>query len=313
MIDRKDIRVRDPYIVVYNDKYYMYVTTGEKSLSYYYSTDLDNWELGGVCFEIPEDSWAFKDVWAAEVHKYNDKFYMFVSLLAKEYPQGTLGFGVDAPGCEYSKGGFRATQVAVADTPEGPFIPIVNNGVTPGDRSCIDGSLYVDNGVPYLFYSRDWVQHYVESEKAYIGEIWCAKLTDDLSSMIGEPFRVFASNEAPLSKERPDRNPKFVRYGSDAPFVQKLSGGSLFLTWSPYLDDHYVVLGAVSKSGKVDGEWTHLDTPVFENDGGHAMFFTDLEGRLCMCLHAPEKWTQERAHIFEMEECGGVLKIVKEL
>ena len=103
-----------------------------------------------------------------------------------------------------------------------------------------------------------------------------------------------------------------IRYGSDAPFLQQLSDGKLLLTWSPYLDDNYVVLSAVSESGDLRGPWTHVLTPLYDQNGGHAMFFRDLNARLCMCLHAPESDMLERAHIFEMEE-DGVLVVKGEI
>ena len=81
MLKRLDIRVRDPYIVFEDGVYYLYATTGETTMSYYTSTDMENWEAGGPAFVIPKDFWAYKDVWASEVHKYNGRFYLFVSLL----------------------------------------------------------------------------------------------------------------------------------------------------------------------------------------------------------------------------------------
>ena len=104
-----------------------------------------------------------------------------------------------------------------------------------------------------------------------------------------------------------------MRYGSDAPFLQKLSDGSLLLTWSPYLQNNYVVLPVVSKNGDIKGPWEHLPEPLFDQNGGHAMFFRDLEGRNIMCLHAPEKGPLERACLFEVAETDGVMKIVKEI
>ena len=297
MLKRKDIRVRDPFIVLEDGVYYLYATTGERTYSYYTSLDLENWEEGGVAFEIPEDFWAVKDVWAGEVHKYRGKFYLFVSLLGKN--------------------GLRGTQIAVSDTPRGPFAPLVPRAVTPQDQSCIDGTLYVHEGKPYIFYSHDWPDNYVEEKSAYVGELWAAELTEDLTELRGEPRLVFGSDESPISKATPHHitreGKKSMRYGSDAPFLQKLSDGSLLLTWSPYLQNNYVVLSVVSKSGSVFGPWEHLPEPLFDKNGGHAMFFRDLEGRNIMCLHAPEKRQFERAHLFEVAEIDGVMKIVKEI
>ena len=139
---RTDIRVRDPFIVLENGIYYMYATTGERTLSCYYSKDLVNWEEGKVVFEIPENFWAYKDVWAGEVHRYKGKFYLFVSLL------GTNGL--------------RGTQIAVSDKPDGRFVPLIDRAITPLDQSCIDGTLFVSDGKPFILYSHDWPDNYVE-------------------------------------------------------------------------------------------------------------------------------------------------------
>jgi hypothetical protein len=297
VIHRKDLRVRDPFILVHENRYYLYATTGETTLSYYTSTDLEMWEYGGTAFEIPKDFWAVRDVWAAEVHSYRGKYWLFVSLLGKN--------------------GLRGTQVAVCDTPKGPFVPLVDRAVTPQSQSCIDGTLYVHEGVPYIFYSHDWPDNYVTEKSAYVGQICGARLREDLTAIEGEPWVLFDSDESPISKAEPHpivwEGKKGIRYGSDAPFVQKLTDGRLLLTWSPYLQDNYVVLGAVSESGSVRGPWTHLEKPLYDQNGGHAMFFRDPNGKLCMCLHGPEAPQLERAHIFEMEEPDGVPVIAKEM
>lgn len=288
---REDIRIRDPYITVYEDKYYMYATSGETTLMCYTSSDLEEWEPIGNVFEIPENFWAYKDVWAAEVHRYKDKFYLLVSLLGRN--------------------GLRGTQIAVCDTPVGPFVPIADHAATPENESCIDGTLYVQDGTPYIVYSHDWPDCYCAERNAYIGEICAAQLSDDLTSIVGEPWRLFASDEAPISAAAPHEifweNKETIRYGSDAPFIQRLTSGALQLTWSPYLNDNYVVLGVISESGDIKGPWRHLEEPLFDKNGGHAMFFDDLNGRKCICLHAPEKDGLERANIFEVTEKNGVL------
>ena len=122
MLKRSDIRVRDPYILYESGVYYMYTTSTTKELSCYKSTDLENWEEGGVIFEITDDSWACKDLWAPEVHKYKGRYYLFISILGKN--------------------GLRGTQIAACDSPCGRFIPLVNRPVTPIKQSCIDGTLF---------------------------------------------------------------------------------------------------------------------------------------------------------------------------
>ncbi len=297
MPKRKDIRIRDPFILFDNGIYYMYASVGERCLSYYSSGDLENWAEGSVVFEIPDNFWAYKDVWAGEVHKYNGRYYLFVSLLGKN--------------------GLRGTQVAVCDTPNGRFAPLIDRAVTPNDKSCIDGTLFVCDNKPYILYSRDWPDHYEQKKQSYVGEIWVAELTDDLVSIKGEPTRLFASDEVPLSRDNPHdivwAGKKTKRFGSDAPFVQRLSDGALFLTWSPYLKDKYVVLGAISKSGNVFGPWEHLPEPLFDKNGGHAMFFEDAAARKLMCIHAPECDMLERAHLYCVEEYPNGVKIIGEI
>lgn len=294
---RSDIRIRDPFILHENGVYYMYTSSGERTLSYYRSEDLENWEESKIVFEIPEDFWAYKDVWAGEVHKYKEKYYLFVSLLGKN--------------------GLRGTQIAVSDKPDGRFVPLIDRAITPLDQSCIDGTLFVSDGKPFILYSHDWPDNYIEERNEYIGEIWCSELTEDLTAMKGDSIRLFASDEVPISKATPHNTTwegrRIKRYGSDAPFVQRLPGGALYLTWSPYLDDHYVVLGAISKSGNIFGPWEHLDTPLFEDNGGHAMFFNDAIGRKIMCIHAPERHMLERAHLYHMAEDENYLKILAEI
>ena len=294
---RSEIRVRDPFIVLDKDVYYLYATTGERTQSYYTSPDLENWEYGGVSFEIPEDFWAYKDVWAGEVHRYKGRFYLLVSLLGKN--------------------GIRGTQIAVSDTPEGPFVPIADHASTPEGISCIDGTLWVEDGRPYIIFSHDWPDCYSEEKQAYIGEIMAAGLTDDLSSIRGEPWRIFASDESPVSKAVPHHivwdGRQTIRYGSDAPFLQRLSDGRLYMTWSPYLQNNYVVLSLVSDSGKLAGPWKHSPVPLYDNNGGHAMFFTDKQGRNVMCLHQPERNMLERARLYEMSEKDGGLVIAGEI
>lgn len=297
MQKRLDLRVRDPFIVPYEGYYYMYGTREERTVFCYRSRDLENWEILCDVFTIPTDSWGVRNVWASEVHLYNSRFYLFVSLL--------------------SKNGLRGTQVAIADTPYGSFEPLCNRPLTPVEQSCIDGTLFLDGDTPYIIYSHDWPDNYVKEKDAYVGELWGAQVREDLSEIVGEPFLLFASDEAPLSRETPHRISKdgagFVRYGSDAPFLQRLSDGRLFLTWSPYLQDRYVVLYAISESGDIRGPWKHGDAPLFGEDGGHAMFYRDFDGGLRMCLHAPEKPPMERARIFRMRENDGGLEILSEV
>ena len=85
----KDIHIRDPFVLVYNDRYYMYGTRGANfgqgtgGVDVYIGTDLENWEGPFEIFRPEVGFWADKNFWAAEVHYYKGKFYMLASFKAE--------------------------------------------------------------------------------------------------------------------------------------------------------------------------------------------------------------------------------------
>lgn len=285
-----DIRIRDPYIVAKNGTYYLYSSSVKEfsnSVCVYKSTDLTNWQEPIPVYTLDTSGWKDYDLWASEVHEYNDKYYLFVSIMGKS--------------------GLRGTEISVSDTPDGTFTPIANRPATPLDKSCIDGTLFVDGDTPYIVYSRDWPDNYITEIGAYVGQICACELSKDLTTPVGEPFLLFNSNDCPYSAQAASPTPwegkNVLRYGSDAPFIQRLSNGKLFLTWSPIPANNYVVLGATADN--IRGPWTHIEPPLYDNNGGHAMFFTDFDGTKKMCIHQPEKFTQERALIIQVHEKDG--------
>lgn len=292
-----DIRIRDPFIVPYEGTYYMYGTLGEtegaRSLYAMTSADLTHWTEPQRIFTLPADSWGEKELWAPEVHRYRDRYYLFVSILGRH--------------------GRRGVQIAVSDHPLGEFRCIANHPATPMDKSCIDGTLYVEDGVPYLVYSRDWPDHYVAEQDVYVGQICAVALTEDLTEMAGEPWVLFESWDAPLSANRPVRNRlpdgrRVYRYGTDGPFLEKLPDGRLLLLWSPIPQGNYIVASALSENGSIRGPWVHHTQAVFDKNGGHAMMFRDFAGRRKLCMHHPEKYFHEHPLILDIEiENGWVI------
>ena len=100
-IKLSEINIRDPFILPFDNKYYMYgsrvgVQTG---FDVYESTDLEEWSKAKSVFEITDDFWATRDAWAPEVHFYKGKFYMFASFK--------------------SPNTCRGTQILVSNTPDG--------------------------------------------------------------------------------------------------------------------------------------------------------------------------------------------------
>ena len=158
-----------------------------------------------------------------------------------------------------------------------------------------------------MVYSHDWPDNYVEERGVYVGEIWATELSKDLKEPVDEPFLLFKSDDCPYSAKAAAptewEDEIIMRYGSDAPFIQRLSDGKLFLTWSPIPNNNYVVIGAVANN--IKGPWQHCEKPVFDRNGGHAMFFTDKDGNKKMCIHCPEREPLERALILSVQEKEG--------
>ena len=303
MIKTEEIWIHDPFVVTYDGKYYMYGTTcfpehphcdDPKSIYVYIGTDLLEWEKPRKVFTLPENFWGVDELWAPEVHLCRGKYYLFVSILGAN--------------------GLRGTQIAVSDTPDGEFKVIADRPATPLTQSCIDGTLYLEDDVPYIVYSHDWPDNYIKDGDYYLGEICACQLSDDLTHPVGEPFTLFRSNDAEWSKREPTlqgwEGGNVWRYGSDGPFLQRMKNGSLLLVWSPIPAGNYVVASAISKNGSIRGSWEHLDEKVFEKNGGHAMFFDGLDGNRKMAIHCPQRWPDERPVFLDVVECGDTYKLI---
>lgn len=278
----KDINIRDPFVLPYGGKYYLYGTRGKTTwtvatgLDVYVSEDLENWSEAHECFSIPEGFWANKEIWAPEVYFYNGSFYMFVSLR--------------------SDGRLRGTQILRSDSPMGPFLPFTDDAITPAHWQCLDGTFYIDkNGDPYIVFCREWVQ-------VGDGEIHAMKLTKDLSAAAGEPIFLFKASEPQWADKSRET---FV---TDGPFMYRTECGKLCMIWSSSAKTGYVQAIAVSDNGEIDGNWSHEEL-LFEKDGGHGMIFEDYNGKKHLILHAPNETYKERPVLFDITEENGNLRI----
>lgn len=288
MIKREDIQIRDPFVLVDDNTYYLYGTTdkncwgdvGTGFLSYK-SSDLENWEGPFNAFTPTADFWADRHFWAPEVYKYNDKYYMFASFKAPDKCRGT--------------------QILVSDTPDGTFAPISDKPITPSDWECLDGTLHIDdNGKPWMIFCKEWLQ--VDD-----GEMWALPLSDDLMTPVGEPVLLFNASLAPWVKgsQRSDR----VVYVTDGPFLYKTQKGSLLMIWSSGSEKGYAIGIARSADGNLTSKWSHEEKMLFSENGGHGMIFKSLDGRLFVSLHSPNNTPMERPCFFEIEEIDDTLRL----
>ena len=297
-----DINIRDPYIMPVEKEgmYYMYASSGVSENGKYYggvvaykSRDLKTWEGPVRVFEVPRDNYLTGGVWAPEVHKYKGKYYLFATLNSDVRWKG--------PKAGHPAYNHRATQIFWSKSPEGPFLPFEGKAPhTPLDEMCLDGTLWVENGTPYMVYCHEWVE-------VLDGEMDLVELKKDLSAPVGTPQRLFCASAAEWSTGS-DRK-EYKTYVTDGCFLYRSKTGKLLMMWSSFKDGTYAVGLAESDTGKIIGPWRQQKEPIFIN-GGHSMLFTDFEGRLCLVLHSPNSpGGKERAKIFEVEDLGHTLRV----
>lgn len=276
MLKREEIRIRDPFIYTdtENGCYYMYGTTAlqmgkgdaKNTFSMYRSLDLENFEEPKIVVDGSKVKlWADKDFWAPEVHKYNGKYYLFGSCKAEDKCRGT--------------------HIFVCDTPDGEFLPVSDEPVTPRDWHCLDGTLWVEDGIPYIVFCHEWTQ-------VRNGEICALQLSVDLKHSVGEPFLLFrASDNADVSEIGKGSG----RYVTDGPFLYR-ENGKLNMIWSSFRNGKYQVL--LAESDSLRDRWKHKNCQ-FDFDGGHAMLFNRLDGVRMISLHRPNIVDKERAFFCE--------------
>jgi hypothetical protein len=168
----------------------------------------------------------------------------------------------------------------------------------------LDGTLWVQDGVPYMVYCHEWVQ-------VCDGGMNLVRLKKDLSGADGTPVRLFCASSAEWSTgDGPEGNKHYV---TDGCFLYRTRTDKLLMVWSSFKEGVYAVGIAESATGKITGPWIQQPEPLFVN-GGHSMIFRDFEGRLCLVLHSPNSpGGKERAKILELEDLGHTLRVKGEI
>ncbi|MDP0499189.1 MAG: glycoside hydrolase family 43 protein [Verrucomicrobiota bacterium JB022] len=295
-----DLQIRDPFVLPLpaRGEYLLYGTTDRNAWSgpgtgfdAYRSRDLQHWEGPIPAFRPPAGFWATTQFWAPEVHAYGGRYYMFATF--------------KAPGRS------RGTQVLVADDPAGPFEPLTDGPVTPDGWECLDATLWVEDGAPWMVYCHEWVQ-------VGDGRMVAQRLSADLRHAEGEPLVLFQGSDGPWARPLPNVNlaevpgaeglkPGTPLYITDGPFLHRTASGALLMLWSSVGEQGYAMGLARSRTGKITGPWEHDAQPLFAAQGGHGMIFQTLAGQLMLTLHQPNKTPHERARFFVLREEGDAL------
>ncbi|MCD8206299.1 MAG: glycoside hydrolase family 43 protein [Bacteroidales bacterium] len=271
-----DVNIRDPYILLYDGKYYLYGTRSETcwgpadGFDCYVSDDLEDWDGPIEIFHRPEGFFADESYWAPECYYYDGAFYLLTTLGAHDRKKGIY--------------------VLKSDSPTGPFEPY-SGELTPEDWTSIDGTLYVEDGKPYMIFSHSF-------EDSPTGDMCMMELKPDLSGPASEIQVLFSAGEAPFAHPVPFAKEEFGMdgdvYFTDGPCVRDVPGIGLCMTWSSWGTNGYAVGLAVSESGKIAGPWKQIEEPIWPENGGHGMFFTDKDGNLLFLLHYPNDKYAER-------------------
>ena len=263
------IPCRDPFIMLYDNKYFLYKTAKESGIDCIVSEDLENWSSPIRVFSPPKDFHGIKDFfWAPECHYYKGNFYIFTSVFS-------------------SKTNHRNISVYRADNPLGPFTDIADGCVGKPEWDTIDGTLYVDEeGQPWLAFVHEWT---CMPDKN--GAMCVVQLSDDLSHFIDEPIEIFRA-----------RDPEWATNGvTDGPYLCKLDNGKLLMIWSNLSARRYAIGKAYSENGKINGTWRQESELLYERglkpeytiDGGHGMLFYDKNARLRIVFHGPNAKSED--------------------
>ena len=279
------INIRDPFVLVTENGYYLYGTRGADcwgpadGFDVYFSRDLTEWEGPTVCFHNDGTFWADRNYWAPEVHVWQGAYYMFASFKSSDRCRGT--------------------QILRAETPVGPFVPWSDGPVTPRDWECLDGTFHVSReGKPYMVFCHEWVQ-------AGDGQILALPLSKDIKQALGEPEIMFTASQAPWCKTM-HHSSGVNGCVTDGPFLHLCEDGTLLCLWASFSEEGYTEGLALSKSGEINGPWEQLE-PLFRKDGGHGMVFCTREGQLYLTLHTPNEHLKEHPVFIPLCERNGRL------
>lgn len=275
-----EINIRDPFILKHGGKYYMYgtrvvaakfgYTPYDWGFDVYVSSDLENFSEPKCVFEYFDGFYADDNFWAPEVHYYNDKFYMLATFKAK--------------------GGERGTAILVSDTPDGSFTLLSDGSITPHEWSALDGTLYIEDGKPYMVFCHEWTE-------IRNGEVCALELSPDLSRPVGEPWVLWHGGDGSWRYDlRGDGS-----YVTDGPWLIKHNGKLLSLWSSMCHGGKYCEAIARSDNGSLFGNWSVDERLLLENDGGHGMVFEGYDGNRYFVYHSPNKALMERPTLQKLD------------
>lgn len=294
------IRLSDPFILADNNTntYYM---TGTGGLIWK-SKDLEKWTGPFHVANTNPASWMGTKpmIWAAELHRYNDKYFYFATFTNRNVKIDTVKGNIIER---------RACHVLISDSAGGPYVPMQDSIYLPANMPTLDANFWVEDGRPYMIYCHEWLQN-------WNGTIERIELKKDLSGSIGNAKILFRASDSPCSREKDEKRNDIPNKVTDGPFVFRTKTGKLGMLWTSWIYDVYTQGVAYSASGKLDGPWIQEKEPVTPPNFGHGMLFRTFDGRLLMAVHSHKKVdgrTIRTPHLFEVDDSGDKIIVDKDL
>lgn len=274
---REDLHIRDPFVFCRDGKYYLLGTTGDdcwnkgSNLLLYESTDLENFSQ--KCVMVKGDYLnGYTNIWAPELHEYEGRYYLIFSVYREDKGRGSIIF--------------------VSDDINGEFKPLTGEYITPEKWGCLDATLFVYKGEPYLCFSNEWTTPITGDGD---GSLFIAKLSRDLKTIADKPRKIISGKYSGFAVEINERNEVFG-YVAEGPYLYE-ENGNVVLLWSTFTKTGYSVIKSVSKNG-IYGEY-EFEKKIFEKDGGHCMRFKAFNGKTLITLHQPNFSPNERMKLIE--------------
>ena len=285
-----EIPVRDPSVVAFPDEgicrlYSAETAKGAKGVCVRTSANLSDWSAPKRILDLSTDVGRdATDCVTPRLCAWRGAYYLFVALTRKGDPRSIWAFR--------------------GETPEGPFRPVSDRAVTPPGMQALEGSLWVEDGRPFLLFSQEWSQ-------TGEGRILLAPLSDDLSQLTGEPRTlVRATDFSGVNVSDLKRKDVFERI-ADAPFLYRSSrGGKLYLLWSNTLFDYgRAVIVSESASGRAEGPWRRHRLLFDRGNGGHGSVASAPDGRLFLAFARTDGKSGERLGLLPLADDGEALRL----
>ena len=286
-----------------------FVFPDEKSRTYYLigsggrlykSPDLKMWTGPYSAIDLKGTWMDGRFVAAAEIHHIGDKYYLAGTWNNHGHLIENIPRRYNVP--------TNQTQLLVADSPDGPFKPLVPEFdfcLGPGDWDIIDGTLYQEDGTTYMVFVHEWTQ-IIDGTMDYM------PLSKDLTRRTAEPTTIFRASEAPWAKEMNSIGEatfglKMPGWVTDGPQLFRTQTGRLGMLWSSWGEHRYAQGVAYSTSGSIRGPWVQEKEALMGDNSGHGMLFRTFEGKLLFILHHAEDKGPRKPQIWNVNDSGDKL------